>query len=144
MVSTVERQKVLNKKLQEKKSDILMDALTYIKELKQKVDDMTKECGDSINKVDPSPTMDVKVEKLENNRYAVTVTCEKVQDMLVSLLEAFEEECLDVLHADINCNQIFHFEGIVEDDDGTFDVEMVTDLILEVLENKGVKKDTRV
>ncbi|PIA42116.1 hypothetical protein AQUCO_02100166v1 [Aquilegia coerulea] len=148
MVSKVERQKVLNQKLQvlkaitrsksEEKGDILMDALSYINLLKQKIEDMNKEYEELINQA-----LVVKVKKLENNCFEVVVTCKKVQDLLMSIMESLEEIGLDVLHVDINCSQLFHLEVIAEaEDSSTLDVEKVTETIYEVLETKGVKKNT--
>ncbi|KAF9587743.1 hypothetical protein IFM89_004720 [Coptis chinensis] len=124
----------------EKKSGILIDALNYINQLKLKVEEMTKEYGELVKQGHHQPTMDVKVEKLENSCFMVRLTCEKVQDLLISLVEAFEKMGLEVLHADINSNQNFQMEAIIEAEDETLDVDSITQSVYKVLENMGVEK----
>lgn len=47
----------------------------------------------------------------------VTVRCKKVQDLLVSILEAFEAMDVSVVQARVSCNYFFAMEAIVEAED---------------------------
>ncbi|KAL5732142.1 hypothetical protein ACHQM5_004795 [Ranunculus cassubicifolius] len=131
--------KAITRSKSEKKSGIIMDAVNYITLLKNKVEQLTQEYDD-LKEQPLLPILDVKVVELESCCFAVRVTCEKVQDLLVSLVEAFEKMGIEVLQADINANEVFDMEAIIETEDESVDVDDVTETIYEVLEIKGVKK----
>ncbi|OVA06929.1 hypothetical protein BVC80_8433g3 [Macleaya cordata] len=79
----------------------------------------------------------VKVEKINNNGFLVRVNCEKVRDLLVPILEGFEEKGLNVLHVRVCCNQsTFCMEAITETQNTTLDVRDVTQSVFETLKTK--------
>ncbi|KAG8385408.1 hypothetical protein BUALT_Bualt03G0039900 [Buddleja alternifolia] len=58
---------------------------------------------------------EVKIEKLGAGYLIVRVTCKKCEEMLVSILEAFEEMNVNVVQARVTCKHFFGMEAIVED-----------------------------
>ncbi|KAK9153077.1 hypothetical protein Sjap_000557 [Stephania japonica] len=119
-----------------RKSNIIMDAFNYIKQLKLMIEAMKKQYANLINKV----PKEVKVEKIENG-FLVRVTSEKGKDILVSVLEVFEEMGLNVVHARVSCTHSFCMEAIIETDQvETLEVKEVTQAISKALEKKiGVR-----
>lgn len=51
------------------------------------------------------------MEKIEEG-FHVRVTCEKAEDTLISILEAFDEMGLNILQAKVSCNSYFSMEAI--------------------------------
>lgn len=56
------------------------------------------------------------MENLGRDYLLVKIRCKKNEDMLVSVLEAFEEMKLKVLEARITCKVLFGMEAIVKAD----------------------------
>ncbi|KAF5943926.1 hypothetical protein HYC85_018003 [Camellia sinensis] len=71
---------------------------------------------------------EVKVEKV-GEEFLVRVTCKKGQDVLVSILEAFEEMGLNVLQARVSCNYFLNIEAIVKAQDQGIDVREITQAV---------------
>ncbi|KAK9150607.1 hypothetical protein Syun_008916 [Stephania yunnanensis] len=122
--------------IQVRKSSIIMDAFNYIKQLKLMIEAMKKQYANLTSKV----PKEVKVEKIENG-FLVRVTSEKGRDMLVSVLEVFEEMGLNVVQARVSCTHSFCMEAIIETDQVvTLEVREVTQAISKALEKKiGVR-----
>nr|GMD33838.1 uncharacterized protein LOC109192567 [Ipomoea batatas] len=93
-------------------SSIIMDAFMYIHRLKIQLEELTREYFHLLNII-----QEVKVDKLHGRRFMVTVRCKKVEDLLVSILEAFEEMDVSVVEARVSCNYFFAMEAIVEAED---------------------------
>ncbi|THG11263.1 hypothetical protein TEA_014956 [Camellia sinensis var. sinensis] len=72
--------------------------------------------------------LEVKVEKV-GEEFLVRVTCKKGQDVLVSILEAFEEMGLNVLQARVSCNYFLNIEAIVKAQDQVIDVREITQAV---------------
>uniref|UniRef100_M1CJH7 Plant bHLH transcription factor ACT-like domain-containing protein n=1 Tax=Solanum tuberosum TaxID=4113 RepID=M1CJH7_SOLTU len=71
--------------------------------------------------------LEVKVEKLIGTRFLVKVTCKKGKDVLVSILEAFEDMKLIVVQARVTSRYFFGMEAIVEaENEATLDVRALT------------------
>lgn len=79
----------------------------------------------------------VKVEKINGKVFLVRVSCKKGQNILVSVLEAFEEMGLNVLQAKVSCNYGFGMEAIVEAEDQALNVRAVTEAVLKAIEKAG-------
>ncbi|XP_055827669.1 uncharacterized protein LOC129895908 isoform X2 [Solanum dulcamara] len=68
---------------------------------------------------------EVKVEKLIGTRFLVKVTCKKGKDVLVSILEVFEEMKLSVVQARVTSRYFFGMEAIVEaENEANLDVKV--------------------
>ncbi|EXB84037.1 hypothetical protein L484_005801 [Morus notabilis] len=84
---------------------------------------------------------EVKVEKTEEGSFDVRVRCEKGEDTLVSVLEAFEEMNLSVLQASVSCEDIwFSMEATVvaqthdhHDDQASLNVKSITQAITKAI-----------
>lgn len=80
---------------------------------------------------------EVKVEKLGATGYlVVTVTCKKHEEMLVSILEAFEEMNVNVVQARVTCKHLFAMEAIVE---ASIDTAILNQAILNVVQTQTLK-----
>ncbi|KAH7545008.1 hypothetical protein FEM48_Zijuj01G0047700 [Ziziphus jujuba var. spinosa] len=78
---------------------------------------------------------EVKVEKNNEGGFAVSVTCEKEGDTLVSVLEAFEEMGLHIVEARVSCNDLFAMEATaVPQNQVAMDVRDVTQAIIKATE----------
>ncbi|XP_022847729.1 uncharacterized protein LOC111370285 [Olea europaea var. sylvestris] len=111
-----------------KKSSIIMDAFLYIYKLKLQVEAIQREYQYLINHI-----QEVKVEK-DGTRYVVRVTCKKGQDLLVSIIEAFEEMNLNVLEARVTTKHFFGMEAIAEAKGQDIDSRILTQTILNVIQ----------
>ncbi|XP_022847734.1 uncharacterized protein LOC111370292 [Olea europaea var. sylvestris] len=111
-----------------KKSSIIMDAFLYIYKLKLQVEAIQREYQYLINHI-----QEVKVEK-DGTRYVVRVTCKKGQDLLVSIIEAFEEMNLNVLEARVTTKHFFGMEAIAEAKGQDIDSRILTETILNVIQ----------
>ncbi|XP_010242108.1 PREDICTED: uncharacterized protein LOC104586540 [Nelumbo nucifera] len=140
MVSRQQKRVALRRKLQilrsltssksMRKSSIIIDAFNYINHLKLKLEAIHQAYGDLLKQI-RLPT-EVKVERIENG-FLVNVTCEKGPDLLVSILETFEETGLNVLHARVSSNHCFSMETIVEAQQQTLDARQVTQAVLKAI-----------
>jgi len=72
----------------------------------------------------------------------VKVTCEKGGDKLVSILEAFEEICVNVQQARVACKNGFSIEAIIVAEDQTLDVTYVTQVLLKAIGTQSSEKDS--
>ncbi|KAK2975164.1 hypothetical protein RJ640_017377 [Escallonia rubra] len=114
-----------------KETSVVMDAFLYICKLKLKIEAIRKEYLHLLNN-----TQEVKVEKLGKG-FQVRVACKKGQDLLVSILEAFEGMGLDVLHAKVSCNYFFGMVAIVEaHQDQAIDVREVTQAVVKAIQKQ--------
>ncbi|CAI9783767.1 unnamed protein product [Fraxinus pennsylvanica] len=111
-----------------KKSSIIMDAFLYIYKLKLQVEAIQREYQYLINHI-----QEVKVEK-DGTRYVVRVTCKNGQDLLVSIIEAFEEMNLNVLEARVTTKHFFGMEAIAEAKGQDIDSRILTQTILNVIQ----------
>ncbi|XP_030972758.1 uncharacterized protein LOC115992672 isoform X1 [Quercus lobata] len=78
---------------------------------------------------------DVEVQKLMEG-FLVKVNCEKGEDRLVIILEAFDEMGLNVQQARVSSNKRFEMEAIVVAQDQALDVKEVTEALLGALKRK--------
>ncbi|KAL8460703.1 hypothetical protein ACS0TY_032282 [Phlomoides rotata] len=88
-----------------------MDASLYIYKLKLQVEAIKKEYQHLIDHI-----QEVKVENLGRDYLVVRVRCKKGEEILVSILEAFEEMNLEIVEAKITCKVLFGMEAIVKAD----------------------------
>ncbi|OIW01363.1 hypothetical protein TanjilG_12903 [Lupinus angustifolius] len=120
------------------KASIIVDASKYIEELKQKVEGLNSELGDtesSSSQNDELPM--VTVETLERG-FLINVFSEKnCPGMLVSILEAFEELGLDVLDARVSCEDTFQLEAVGGESqkNDSIDAQMVKQAVLRAIKN---------
>ncbi|GAU18815.1 hypothetical protein TSUD_81040 [Trifolium subterraneum] len=63
----------------------------------------------------------------------VKVTCEKGGDKLVTILEAFEEICVNVEQARLSCENGFSMEAIIVAEDQNVDVRDVNEGLLKAI-----------
>lgn len=79
------------------------------------------------------------MEKIEEG-FRVRVTCEKAEDTLVSILEAFDEMGLNILHAKVSCNSYFAMEAIAaheaQNQEYKLDVTDVTQAIIKATQKR--------
>ncbi|XP_026460381.1 uncharacterized protein LOC113361316 isoform X2 [Papaver somniferum] len=150
MVCRVERnQKGLQRKLRilrdltgsksVRMNSIILDAFDYIKQLKLKVEALNNQYLHLISRNHP-PT-EVKVERIGNTGFLVKVNCKKEKDLMVPILESFDEKGLNVLQLNVSCNQSsFCMEAIIEDvnceNSNCLDVRDVTETVLQALRGK--------
>ncbi|KAK3010462.1 hypothetical protein RJ639_011070 [Escallonia herrerae] len=112
-------------------TSVIMDAFLYICKLKLQIEAIRKEYLHLLNNI-----QEVKVEKLGKG-FQVRVACKKGQDLLVSILEAFEGMGLDVLHAKVSCNYFFGMVAIVEaHQDQAIDVRDVTQAVVKAIQKQ--------
>lgn len=76
------------------------------------------------------------MEKVGEGYLRVMVTCKKGEEILVSILEAFEKLNVNVVQARVSCNHFFGMEAIVED---TVDAATLSAAILEVIHKQTPK-----
>ncbi|KAL6198281.1 hypothetical protein ACLB2K_028073 [Fragaria x ananassa] len=130
-----------------RKSSTVIDAMLHIYLLKRKLEALHKECLDlmaiktkylDLIKHIHVPK-EVKVEKIEEG-FRVRVTCEKAEDTLVSILEAFDEMGLNILHAKVSCNSYFAMEAIAareaQNQEYKMDVTDVTQAIIKATQKR--------
>ncbi|GAV57607.1 hypothetical protein CFOL_v3_01144 [Cephalotus follicularis] len=132
-----------------KKSSVIMDALLYIYKLRLKLEAIVREYSYlmaikreyiKLIKYVQVPK-EVNVDKI-GEAFLVKVRCTKEGDMLVSILEAFEDMGLDVLQANVSCNSFFAMEAIVAANDKKCrDVRDISQSIIEAIERQ-VQEDT--
>ncbi|XP_062095206.1 uncharacterized protein LOC133801080 [Humulus lupulus] len=130
-----------------KRKSVVMDALSYIYLMKLKVEAIQKEYSNLVAIKENKKIMnqkEVKVEKTEEGFMNVRVRCEKGEDTLVSVLEAFENIGLQVLQARVSCtNGLFYMEAttistnVVSDQNRAhLDARNVTRVISNAIEKK--------
>nr|XP_011460625.1 PREDICTED: uncharacterized protein LOC105350388 isoform X2 [Fragaria vesca subsp. vesca] len=130
-----------------RKSSTVIDAMLHIYLLKRKLEALHKECLDlmaiktkylDLIKHIHMPK-EVKVEKIEEG-FRVRVTCEKADDTLVSILEAFDEMGLNILQAKVSCNSYFAMEAIAaheaQNQEYKLDVTGVTQAIIKAIKKR--------
>nr|XP_004234079.1 uncharacterized protein LOC101248548 [Solanum lycopersicum] len=114
--------RTLTKSKSVKKNSIILDAFLYIIKLRLQLEAIQREYQQLLNHV-----QEVKVEKLIGTRFLVKVTCKKGKDVLVSILEAFEDMKLIVVQARVTSRYFFGMEAIVEaENEATLDVRALT------------------
>ncbi|KAJ8531527.1 hypothetical protein K7X08_026961 [Anisodus acutangulus] len=117
-----------------KKNSIILDACLYIIKLKLQVEAIQREYHNLLNHV-----QEVKVEKLIGTRILVKVTCKMGKDVLVSILEAFEEMKLSVVQARVASKYLFGMEAIVEaEDEANFDVKALTRALQMAIQKQSI------
>lgn len=81
----------------------------------------------------------MKVEKIGEN-FVVRVRCNKGENRLVSILEAFEEMGLIVLQASVSCNYYFAMEAtaVPQNPQQVLEARDVTQVILKATEKQAV------
>ncbi|CAL0304398.1 unnamed protein product [Lupinus luteus] len=120
------------------KASIIVDASKYIEELKQKVEGLNSELGDTESSTSQNDELPmVTVETLERG-FLINVFSEKnCPGMLVSILEAFEELGLDVLDARVSCEDTFQLEAVGGESqkNDSIDAQMVKQAVLRAIKN---------
>ncbi|PIN06683.1 hypothetical protein CDL12_20746 [Handroanthus impetiginosus] len=124
--------RTLTKSKSVRKSSIIMDAFLYIYKLKLQVEAIKREYQYLINHI-----QEVKVEKLGTGYLIVTVTCKKGEELLVSILEAFEKLNLNVVQTRVPCKHFFGMEAIVEANN--IHEATLKEAILQVIQNHAEK-----
>ncbi|XXG61552.1 hypothetical protein AAC387_Pa05g0135 [Persea americana] len=116
--------------------ELTSEVLQYIKELTSEVEMLNKQYSNLMKKCQV-PT-EVEVERIEEG-FLVRVSSKKGRDLLVTVLEAFEEMGLNVLQARVSCNHSFWMEAIAEAENERLDmdVQAVKQAVLKALENQG-------
>ncbi|GKU92388.1 hypothetical protein SLEP1_g6122 [Rubroshorea leprosula] len=125
-----------------KRSSIILDALLYIQQLKLKLQELQREYLNLLAIKNEYLTLmkhtqipkEVKVEKTQEG-LLVRVTCRKGGDLLVSILEAFDEMGLNVIQARVSCTNFFAMEAIaVAQDKEAVDARDVSQAVLKAIE----------
>ncbi|KAH9749103.1 transcription factor bHLH35-like protein [Citrus sinensis] len=158
MVSRLQRRRALHRKLHilrtltnsksVKKSSIIMDSLLYVCKLKLKLEAIKREYSNlmaikkaylDLMKHNRVPK-EVKVEKIGEN-FIVRVRCNKGENRLVSILEAFEEMGLIVRQASVSCNYYFAMEAIAvpQNPQQALEARDVAQVILKATEKQAVE-----
>ncbi|KAF3668061.1 putative LRR receptor-like serine/threonine-protein kinase-like isoform 1 [Capsicum annuum] len=84
---------------------------------------------------------EVKVEKLVGTRFLVKVTCKTGKDVLVSILEAFEDMKLSVIQARVTSKYFYGMEAIVEvENEVNLDVKVLTKALQMAIHKKNIEK----
>lgn len=73
------------------------------------------------------------MEKVGTGHLRVMVRCKKAEELVVSILEAFERVNVNVVEARICCKHLFGMEAIVED---TVDAAVLSDAVLKVIQKQ--------
>ncbi|PHU19036.1 hypothetical protein BC332_10187 [Capsicum chinense] len=119
-----------------KKNSIIFDAFLYIIKLRLQLQAIQREYQQLLNHV-----QEVKVEKLIGTRFLVKVTCKKGKDVLVSILEAFEDMELSVIQARVTSKYFFGMEAIVEvENEVNLDVKVLTKALQMAIHKKNIEK----
>ncbi|KAL1545418.1 transcription factor bHLH61-like isoform X1 [Salvia divinorum] len=116
------------------KASIVVDASTYIQELKERVETLNQDVASLQNSSQPTQ---VKVETLEKG-FLINVLSEKnCPGLLVSILEAFEELGLEVLDARVSCSDQFRLEAVSENEgpSDSIDAQVVKRAVLQAIRN---------
>ncbi|KAK4440076.1 hypothetical protein Salat_0342500 [Sesamum alatum] len=102
--------RTLTKSKSVKKSSIIKDASLYLYKLRVQLEAIQKHYHYLINHI-----QEVKVDKVAGTEYVVVkVRCKKSEELLVSILEAFEEMNVNVVEARLNnSNHLFRMEAIL-------------------------------
>ncbi|KAL3643536.1 hypothetical protein CASFOL_014351 [Castilleja foliolosa] len=103
--------RALTKSKSVKKRSIIMDAFRYIYKLRLQVEAIQKEYQNLVNNI-----QEVKVEKVGTGCLVLRIRCKKGDNLLVSILEAFEEMNINVLKARVSSKHVFGMEAIVQTD----------------------------
>ncbi|KAL7089179.1 hypothetical protein ACP275_13G172700 [Erythranthe tilingii] len=125
--------RTLTKSNSVKKSSIIMDAYHYIYNLKLQVEAIKKEYQYLTNHI-----QEVKVEKVVGTAgyIGVRIACKKGEEMMTSILEAFEEMNLDVVQARFTCNHLFAMEAILKPRHHHIDAPFLNQTILNVIKTQ--------
>ncbi|GFZ07129.1 uncharacterized protein LOC130755179 [Actinidia eriantha] len=117
-----------------RKSSIIMDAFIHIYKLQLKLEAIKRQYLYLINHI-----QEVKVEKI-GGEFLVRVRCKKGQNLLVSILDTFEEMGLNVLQAKVSCTCLLSIEAIVEAQDQGICVRDIEDAVHKAMgEQVGVE-----
>ncbi|KAL6533039.1 hypothetical protein OROMI_027151 [Orobanche minor] len=93
-------------------NSIVLDASNYIKELKQKVENLNGEIATAESSIRRSLWPRVTVETLEKGFLVNVHSSRNCPGLLVSILTTFEELGLNVLEARVSCADSFHLQAI--------------------------------
>ncbi|KAG8365566.1 hypothetical protein BUALT_Bualt18G0118800 [Buddleja alternifolia] len=104
-----------------------MDAFVYINKLKLQVEAIKREYQHLINHV-----QEVKVEKIGTGYLKVMITCKKGEEVLMSILEAFDKLNVNVMQARVSCTHFFRMEAIV---DANIDATILSEAILNAIQS---------
>ncbi|KAI4302445.1 hypothetical protein MLD38_038190 [Melastoma candidum] len=149
MVSREQKRAALREKLQFLRSitnsraidetAIVVDASKYIRELKHKVERLSRDisCADSSSEQPRLP--EVNVETLEKGYLIQVLSDRSCPGLLVSILEAFEELGLNVMEARVSCTENFQlqaFGGENEDEGGGgIDSQAIESAVVQAVKN---------
>ncbi|CAN4091903.1 unnamed protein product [Withania somnifera] len=118
-----------------KKKSILLDAFLYIIQLRLQLEAIQREYQQLLNHV-----QEVKVKKLIGTRFLVKVTCKKGKDVLVSILEVFEEMKLSVAQGRVTSKYFFGMEAIVEaENEVNLDVRALTRALQMAIQKQSIE-----
>ncbi|CAI9091817.1 OLC1v1026935C1 [Oldenlandia corymbosa var. corymbosa] len=101
------------------KTSIIVDASNYIRELKQKVENLQQDISTSRSSTsdETSSWPKVTVKTLEKGILVNVYSGKSCPGLLVCILEAFEEVGLNVLDARVSCEDNFHLQAIGEENE---------------------------
>ncbi|XP_057493903.1 uncharacterized protein LOC130779320 [Actinidia eriantha] len=100
-----------SKSIYVKRSSIILDYFIHIYKLKLKLEAIKRQYLYLMNHI-----QEVKVDKI-GGEFLMRVRCKKRKNLLVSILETFEEMGLNVVQARVSCNCLLTIEAIVEAQD---------------------------
>ncbi|KAK7281069.1 hypothetical protein RIF29_08735 [Crotalaria pallida] len=99
------------------KTSIITDASKYIEKLKKKVERLNQDMSTAESSTDQNPLPMVTVETLGKGFVVNVISANSCPGLLVYILEAFEEICLNVLDARVSCTDTFRFQAIGENEE---------------------------
>ncbi|KAL0442619.1 UNVERIFIED_CONTAM: hypothetical protein Slati_1984600 [Sesamum latifolium] len=110
-----------------------MDASLYLYKLRLQVEAIQKYYHYLINHI-----QEVKVDKVAGTEYIlVKVRCKKSEELLVSILEAFEEMNVNVVEAKLgNCDNLFRVEAILHPHHHDIDATILHQALLSLIQTQ--------
>ncbi|XP_011101420.1 uncharacterized protein LOC105179484 [Sesamum indicum] len=125
--------RTLTKSKSVKKSSIVMDASLYLYKLRLQVEAVQKHYHYLINHI-----QEVKVDKVAGTEYIVVkVRCKKSEELLVSILGAFEEMNVNVVEAKLsNCSHLFRMEAILHAHHHDIDATILHQAVLRLIQSQ--------
>ncbi|XP_050209154.1 uncharacterized protein LOC126659878 [Mercurialis annua] len=116
-------------------TSIIVDATKYIEDLKQKVERLNQDMGDSQSSTNHLLPL-VTVETLEKGYLINVVLDRSCPGLLVSILEAFEELGLIVQEARVSCTDSFRLQAVGgEEEKVRIDAQVVKQAVLQAIKN---------
>ncbi|KAI7755247.1 hypothetical protein M8C21_006704, partial [Ambrosia artemisiifolia] len=103
------------------KTSIVVEAINYIEELKEKVEKLHEDIAGSSEAI--SIPVKATVETLDKGFRINVFSEEDCPGLLMAILESFEELGLDVRDANVSCSDKFHLQAIGENEGHADDID---------------------